>query len=587
VKAQVRSALGSLRLRLALGYVVVVALVAGAWAVSLYGPLTSSIVEQQRSHLESIARAGALALERGDVDAAATARQLVSGTTLRATVVDSAGVVLADTSEDPARMANHSGRPEIAAALSGTTGYATRVSATTGTEQMYVAVPARYAGGPAALRVSEPVAAIARIAAAARGTGLALLVVAMVAAVAAGLALSRSTARPVLRLKQAAEAMAGGDLRTPVPEAPGELAGLASALGTLRDQIRGRLDDLERGQATLRTVLDGLQDTVLLFDGETISVANAAASRMFRPPPGGWTGARLASAGLPASLTREVARGLASREPLATDVGPDPEHRFFRVSVLPLGSEAAVTRTLVAVSDVTESRRLDRVRRDFVANASHELKTPTAAIQLIADAATSAAEHGDTTNAIAFAAQMREEAGRLRRLVLDLLDLSRLENAPDPGTITDVRAGIGNAMAAHRPAAGAAGLTLDLEDTLVDGVDVYAAVEPTDLAVALDNLLANAIAYTENGGVTVTLDADPTTVTIRVLDTGVGIDAEHLPRVFERFYRVDAARSRDSGGTGLGLALVKHVAERAGGEVLIASVPGSGTTATLLLPRAV
>jgi two-component system phosphate regulon sensor histidine kinase PhoR len=587
VTAPVRTALGSFRLRLALGYALVVALVAGAWAASLYGPLTSSVVEQQRSHLVSIARAGALALERTGVGAPTTARELVTGTALRATVVDAKGVVLADTSEDPARMTNHASRPEIAAALSGQVGHATRVSATTGTEQLYVAVPAYYGGSRVVLRVSEPLTAIAGIAATARGTGLALLLAAMAAAVIVGVSLSRSAARPVLRLKKAAEAMASGDLRTPVPEARGELAGLASALGTLRDQIRARLEDLERGQATLRTVLDGLQDAVLFFEGETISVANEAASRVFRAPPRGWPGTRLASAGLPASLTREVARGLASREPLSVEVGPDPEHRFFRVSVLPLGSDAELARTLVAVSDVTESRRLDRVRRDFVANASHELKTPTAAIQLLAEAATTAAEHDDPEAAINFASKMRDEADRLRRLVLDLLDLSRLETVPEPGSIADVRAAIGNALAGHRAAAGAAGLTLDVDDERVAGIDVYAALEPTDLAVALDNLLANAVAYTERGSVTVALDADPTTVTVRVVDTGVGIDPEHLPRVFERFYRVDAGRSRDTGGTGLGLALVKHVAERAGGEVRLASEPGSGTTATLLLPRAV
>jgi two-component system phosphate regulon sensor histidine kinase PhoR len=587
VKTQLATALGSLRLRLALGYALVVALVAGAWAASLYGPLTSSVVEQQRTHLVSIARAGALALGRGAVEAPVTARELVAGTALRVTVIDAEGVVLADTGEDPARMANHADRPEVAAALEGGTGYATRLSATTGTEQLYVAVPARYEGSGVVLRVSEPLTAIARIAATARGTGLILLGVAIAAAIAVGLALSRSAARPVLRLKQAAEAMAAGDLRSPVPEAHGELAGLASALGDLRDQIRARLDDLERGQATLRTVLDGLRDAVLLFEGETVSVANASASRIFRAPPGGWPGTRLASSGLPASLTREVARGLASREPVATDVGPDPEHRFFRVSVLPLGSDAGVSRTLVAVSDVTESRRLDRVRRDFVANASHELKTPTAAIQLLADAATTAAEHDDPAAALSFASKMRDEAGRLRRLVVDLLDLSRLETVPEPGSIADVRTAIGNALTAHRAAANAAGLTLERDDARVEGVDVYAALEPTDLAVALDNLLANAVAYTARGGITVAVDADSTTVTVQVIDTGVGIAPEHLPRVFERFYRVDAARSRDTGGTGLGLALVKHVAERAGGEVRLASVPGSGTTATLLLPRAV
>jgi signal transduction histidine kinase len=188
--------------------------------------------------------------------------------------------------------------------------------------------------------------------------------------------------------------------------------------------------------------------------------------------------------------------------------------------------------------------------------------------------------------ALAFASQMKGEAERLRRLVLDLLDLSRLETTPEPGTIADVRAAVGNALTAHSAATRAASLTLALDDTSVAGHDVYAAVDPTDIAVILDNLLANALAYTDEGGVTVVLGAGDDTVTLTVTDTGVGIPAEHLPRVFERFYRVDQARTRASGGTGLGLALVRNAAERAGGSVHAESSPGVGTSVTVRLPRA-
>jgi two-component system phosphate regulon sensor histidine kinase PhoR len=569
-----------------LGYAVVVAILAGAWAWSLYGPLTGTIVEQQKDHLASIARAGALALERPGVPAQTTATDLVRGTRLRATVVAPGGVVLADTAEDPARMSNHADRPEIAAALAGHIGYDTRVSATTGVEQMYVAVPARFDGSRVALRVAEPVAAVAEIAATARSTGLVLLALTLVVAASVAVGISRTAARPVVRLKDAAESMAAGDLRTPVPQTTGELAGLADSLGTLRDQIRARLEELEQGRDTLRAVLDGLQDAVLLFEGEAIAVANSAASRMFRAPAAGWEGVRLAGAGLPASLTAEVASVLARRSALTTDVGPDPANRFFRVTALPLEPSDRAPRTLVVIADVTDTRRLDQVRRDFVANASHELKTPTSAIQLLADSATAAAEDGDTESALLFAGKMREEAHRLRRLVVDLLDLSRLETTPAAGTITDVRAAVANTLAAHRAAAAAAGLTTDIDDSTVAGQDVYVAAEPADVAVALDNLLANAIAYTECGGTTVRIEADEATVAIAVADTGVGVPSEHLPRLFERFYRVDGARSRDSGGTGLGLSLVKHVAERSGGSVEIASTVGEGTTVTLRLPRA-
>jgi two-component system phosphate regulon sensor histidine kinase PhoR len=576
----------SYRVRIALGYALIVAILAGAWAWSLYGPLTGTVVEQQRTHLASIARAGALALERPGVTASTTAVELVHATTLRATVVAADGTVLADTAEDPARMADHSDRPEVIAALAGRIGYDTRVSATTGTEQMYVAVPARYEKKPAVLRVAEPLAAVAEIAATARSTGLALLVVTLFAAAAGVVGISRSASQPVVRLKRVAESMAAGDLRTPVPQTTGELAGLADALGTLRDQIRARLEDVEQSRDTLRSVLDGLDDSVLLFEGERLTVANAASSRMFRTPAGGWEGARLPGAGLPASLTAEIAGALARRAEVRTDVGPDPANRFFRVTALPLEPTTRAPRTLIVIADVTATRRLDQVRRDFVANASHELKTPTSAIQLLAEAATSAAEDGDTDSALMFAGKMRSEADRLRHLVVDLLDLSRLESTPAPGTITDMRLAVANALAAHRASAGLAGLTVEADDSVVEGLDVYAAAEPADVAVALDNLLANAIAYTEHGGAVVRIEVDEASVVVAVADTGVGIPPEHLPRLFERFYRVDGARSRVSGGTGLGLALVKHVAERSGGSVEITSEVGEGSTVTLRLPRA-
>lgn len=588
VAGRLREVLGSYRTRLALGYVLAIALLAGVWAWSLYGPLADTVAGQQRAHLRSIARAGVLALGRAGVPAQATARDLASSTGLRVTVVAADGRVLADTAEDPAAMANHRERPEVRAALGGRDGADARRSATTGVDTLYVAVPASLDGAPVALRVAEPVAAVDRIAAGARATGLGLLAAALAAAAVASVALARAVARPVVRLKRAAEAMASGDLRTPVPPTSGELAGLGEALGAMRDEIRARMDQLEAGSATLRTALDGLDDTVLLLDGEAVSVANAAASRMFRTPPGGWTGTRVASAGLPASLTAGIAGALARRAALATEVGPDPENRYFRVTAHPLGpaEQGQPQRTLLTIADVTEARRFDRVRRDFVANASHELKTPTATIQLLAESISASIEDGDPAMTLEFARSMGGEADRLRRLVTDLLDLSRLETTPTPGTVTDVRAAVDNAMAAHRAAASAAGLALDADDSGVLGQDAYVAAEPADVAVALDNLLANAIAYTESGGVTVSIEADEATVGLVVTDTGIGIPADHMPRVFERFYRVDGARTRDGGGTGLGLALVKHVAERAGGTVSMVSEPGRGTTVTVRLPRA-
>jgi two-component system phosphate regulon sensor histidine kinase PhoR len=502
------------------------------------------------------------------------------------TLVATDGTVLADSAQDPSTMQNHLDRPEIAAALKGAIGFDTRVSATLGTPQMYVAVPATLGGRRVALRVSEPLAQVSAIADRGRTTGLLLLAAAVLASLFVGLRLAATAARPVLRLRDAAEAMAAGDLTVPIPPAHGELADLAQALTTLRDRMRATIGELEGGQATLRAVLDGLQDAVFVLENDNVTIANRAAGELFKSPFGGWKGVTLSDAGLPASLAAAVRSRLSCEEPCSGEVGPDPEARYYRVTAVPLNPTEAGPRTLIVIAEVTEVRRLDAVRRDFVANASHELKTPAASIQLLADAADSAAEDGDTAQALEFVGQMKAEAGRLRHLVVDLLALSRLETTPEAGSITDMRFAVGNALAGHRAAASAAGLALTADESAVTGQDVYVAADPTDVAVALDNLLANAISYSDAGSVAVRLDADADTVTVEVTDTGAGIAPEHLDRIFERFYRVDGARTRASGGTGLGLSLVRNAVERSGGTVAIESRVGEGTTITIRLPRA-
>lgn len=586
MNGRLRTLTRSFRARLILGYAVVVLVIAGVWAWSLYGPLTGAALDQQRAHLATIARVSALAIGDTTVTPSVEVKRLVAGTNLRLTVVAADGGVLADSAQDPATMENHAARPEIAAAFRGSTGSATRLSATLAFEQMYVAVPSTLHGERVAVRVSEPLAAIHSIAEQGRGTGLLLLLGALAVAIYAGLRLSAAAARPVLRLRDAAESMAAGDLRTPVPESPGELGELAGSLLAVRDTMRSTIAQLEAGQATLRAAIDGLQDSVFVFEGEHVALANRAADASLRAPATGWPGSTLEDMALPASLEAAVRSQLSRTTTSSTEVGPDPEGHYRRVSSVRLDSRAAAPRVLVVIADTTEVRRLDAVRRDFVANASHELKTPVSAIQLLAEAAGHAASDGDTPQALVFVGQIGGEADRLRRLVTDLLDLSRLERPIVPGAVTDVRASVANALAGHRSAATAAGLQVSLDSDDVAGVDVYTTAESTDVAIALDNLLANAIAYTAEGSVTVRLAADDSTVTVAVSDTGVGIPAEHLPRIFERFYRVDAARTRASGGTGLGLALVRNAVERSGGSVEISSQVGNGTTIAIHLPRA-
>lgn len=576
----------SFQTRIVVGYVLIAVVLAGAWAWSLYPPLTQAALRQQTRNLTAVAQAASLVAAESSATPSQTARRLVARTDLRLTIVAGDGRVLADSAQDPAEMDNHALRPEIAKALAGSVGTDRRLSATRGDEELYVAVPGSLAGQRVALRVSQPVTEIEAVAARSRSVGLALLGAAL--AVAAGIALwaSAGATKPVTALSEAAQRMAEGDLTHDIPEVPRDLSVLAESLTTLRNQMRARILALESEQRTLRTTLNGLTDAVFLLEGTTIRYANRATGRLFRAPGGGYRNTELDAAGLPASLTTAIRARVSGSAPFSAELEPDPTGRTLKLLVVPLDEGVANGRVLAVISDVTERARLDTMRRDFVANASHELKTPVAGIQLLAESARTAATDGDIETSLMFSRQIEDEAARLKRLVGDLLDLSRLETAPDPSAITDVRVAVDNAIVGHRGPAARKELLLESDLSAVRKIDVFVAADPTDVAVALDNLIDNALNYTISGSVRVRVTATDAHIAMAVSDTGPGISSEHLPRIFERFYRVDRARSRDSGGTGLGLALVRHVAERSGGTVSVESEPGSGSTFTLRFPRA-
>jgi signal transduction histidine kinase len=279
----------------------------------------------------------------------------------------------------------------------------------------------------------------------------------------------------------------------------------------------------------------------------------------------------------PPSLRQTVERTAAESTPASALVEVGEPVRVLRVVVTPAGDDGSV---LVVVRDVTEARRIDAIRRDFVANASHELKTPAASIQAAAETLRQAAT--DDPDAVAhFSAQIERQAVRLSRIVADLLDLSRLESGSELSERVPLHALVREEAQRAHDQAWETGLSLDVRaegDVWVDGA-------ARDLSLLIRNLIDNAIRYTRPGGsVTVRVTSDGDDAVLTVSDTGIGIPAKDLPRVFERFYRVDRARSRETGGTGLGLSIVKHVAENHGGTVDVRSELGRGTTLTVRLP---
>ena len=365
---------------------------------------------------------------------------------------------------------------------------------------------------------------------------------------------------------------------------PDTLAGLTNELSAMTTRLRDRLEELTEERDRAGQIVDALDDGVLLLDGAgRLLVANPAARSWFgladdlRP---GLPAQRVLGVPQVSALAERAARAGAPVVGTFTLVFPEP--RTLAMRAFPLADRGPTGRIVVTMADITQRRRLEVLRRDFVANASHELKTPVAAVRALAETLQTALPD-DPEAGHRFAERIGREAERLDTLVRDLLDLSRVERGAldvEPvdlvGLVKEVAGGYADLAEERR-------ITLATE--LRPGVTMRG--DRAQLALLLSNLIDNALRHTPaQGTVHVRLDPAEGRAVLQVADTGEGIPAGELPRVFERFYRVDKARARQTGGTGLGLAIVRHVAEAHGGTVRVDSELARGTTFTVSLPVA-
>jgi len=427
------------------------------------------------------------------------------------------------------------------------------------------------------------------------GLALPILGAALVAAAVAALIARRFSAalgRPLRDLAAAAWSGVEGRLR-PAPEPPrgtsfDEVHEAIAAFNAMVLETSHTIAALEFRKSTLESVLAHMSDALLVLDGRgALTLVNPAAERFFGIVAPFVIGHRLIEVFRHFELDALVRQAERERRPYTREIElHHPEQRLLRVQANPMrGPRGEFLGVVVVAQDVTEQRRTDTVRREFVANVSHELRTPLTSVRALAEALAGGAAQ-DREAGPRFLERVIAEIDRLTLLVNDLLDLSAIESGSaklemEPVALDDV---IEDVIAKFRPMAD--GRRIALRGNGARGLPP-AWADRTRITQAVANLVDNAIKYTPDGG-TVTVEAGRRdgTVTISVADTGIGIAPEHLPRIFERFYRVDRSRSRALGGTGLGLSIVKHIANSHGGEVEVKSVYGQGTRFTLVLPRA-
>jgi len=507
----------------------------------------------------------------------------------RVTVMDVSGKVLADSEHDPVTMENHANRVEIRQALERGVGFETKPSPTLRVDMKYVAVrvvvDGQTVGVVRTARAMEAINLVLRNLYV--HIGLAGLVVAAVAAVLAMLVVRRVT-RPLEQMVQGARRFADEDFSHKV-FVPGtsETAELAESLNRMATELDEKLCTLMRQKTEQEAVLASMVEGVLAVDdlGRIITM-NRSAGRMLKADPARAKGRALEEVIRSAGIQRFFADVLSSGEPGEQKINlPDGEDRVLDVRGSVLREAGGTTMgVLIVLNDITHVNRLENMRRDFVANVSHELKTPVTSIKGFIE---TLREGGieDRVKANEFLEILGRHADRLDALIDDLLALSRIERESERHEVQLQPAKLRGVLAAAvndcEGKAGRANVRLSMtcpEDLVLD-------MNPQLMEQAVVNLLDNAIKYSSAGS-EVTLEATRAgdEVRISVRDTGCGISAEHLSRIFERFYRVDKARSRKLGGTGLGLSIVKHIAQAHRGSVRVESTPGKGSTFTIHIP---
>ena len=519
-------------------------------------------------------------------------KEISKASNTRITVVDAQGFVLGDSHEDPLSMENHGTRPEIVLAYHGEVGVKTRYSNTRQANMMYVAIPVKQDNEViAVVRVAVPVSAIENVLTSFyRNIAIGGAIIVVLAALISIAVLKRLT-DPLRELRNGAGRFAAGDLdsRLPVPTTE-EIADLSESMNKMAEQLDVRIKTIAQQRNEREAILSSMSEGIVALDAdEKIVLLNRVVAGFLDLDVAESRGKTFYEVIRIPSVLEFVERAMHSSDIAEMEIkmpGPGASVKYFQARAAALkdsfGEKVGV---VVVFNDITRLKKLESIRRDFVANVSHELRTPitaiTGSVETLLDGAM---DNSDDSRR--FLEMIARHSDRLNNLIKDLLSLAQIESETEQIGAELIRGRVIDVIASSVMAC--------QEKSRLHQVDVFHSCDPNleaninrgQLEQAITNLIDNAIKYSNRGStVNVEVTSPSDEIVILVQDKGVGIASEHLPRLFERFYRVDEARSRDAGGTGLGLAIVKHVAVAHKGRISVDSSPGKGSSFRIHLPQ--
>jgi two-component system phosphate regulon sensor histidine kinase PhoR len=577
----------SIQWRITVSFILVVLIIMGILGVYLVNSTRNSQLDNLRSQLENEAKITAEASLSGFLspDESSTlddlAKKLGAEIETRITIIALDGVVLGDSHEDPAIMENHASRPEIMDALATGVGASTRYSTTLGQMMMYVAVPVIYQGEALGVaRVSLPLTAVESLVHQVTVSIIIAIAVAVALVILAAWIIARITTRPIRRLTAASKRIASGELGQKIPVgAKDEVGELTHAFNEMSTKTKGLVEAISEDRTRLATILDNMTDGVIMTDAEgNIALANRAAEKLFNIKDA--ENKPLIEVVRDHEVDELLKLCLKTAGTQTVQYESGISKRYLGAIAIPI-IHNELTSVLLLLQDLTELRNLQTMRRDVIGNISHEFRTPLAGIKAMVETLRDGAVD-DKETAEDFLARIDSEVDRLTQLVAELTELSRIETGKaelkkeplDLNQLMDEVIAQLNPQTERQKIAISQNFAADLPSVSADKDRVRQVIA---------NLVHNAIKFTPAGGrITITSRELEGSVVVDIADTGIGIPKENLARVFERFYKGDKARAGE--GTGMGLAIAKHVIEAHRGSIWVRSEEGKGSTFSFSLP---